>query len=122
MDLVLEDSSVGNRVSGYTDDSVTVNGEKFYNSLILHSSRELLMWRPQAVEEIAAEDIAELIKGGPEVILLGTGANMQLIDDHILSVAWQQQIGVEIMPTGAACRTYNIMIADLREVVAGLII
>lgn len=94
----------------------TVNG-----SFILSPRHLLREWAPVDIDSLLADHITEIIELKPELILLGTGAQLKFPAHSILAEIHQQRIGVEIMDTAAACRTYNILMAEGRFVVAGLI-
>jgi uncharacterized protein len=57
----------------------------------------------------------------PEVVLLGTGARQQFLHPSRLAPIYRAGVGVEIMTTAAACRTFNILVAEERRVVAALL-
>jgi uncharacterized protein len=58
----------------------------------------------------------------PEIVLLGTGATFVFPDPARLAPLRDARVGVEVMDTAAACRTYNILLAEGRNVVAALIV
>ncbi len=78
-------------------------------------------WSPSTLDELQAEHLQAIIAMAPEVVLLGTGETLDFPAPAILAELTAQQIGVEIMDTAAACRTYNILMNEGRKVVAGLI-
>jgi uncharacterized protein len=85
------------------------------------SPRHLLRdWAPTAIDELQAEHLEVIIELQPELVLLGTGAQLTFPDQQILVDLHRQRIGVEVMDTAAACRTYNILMTEGRFVVAGL--
>lgn len=94
----------------------TVNG-----SFILSPRHLLRNWAPSNIENLLADHLSEVIELKPELVLLGTGVQLTFPAHSILAEIHQQGIGVEIMDTAAACRTYNILMAEGRFVVAGLI-
>ncbi len=72
------------------------------------------------VESLTVDDLALLIETGPELILLGTG-NQQLLPDRDLMFAMARRgIGLEVMDTPAAARTFNVLVAEGRSVAAVL--
>lgn len=85
-------------------------------------SRENLTcdWTPQTYEELRPEHLTTLLAYEPELILLGTGAQLRF--PHVETMARVQQagVGLEVMDTPAACRTFNILVAEGRNVVAAL--
>ena len=86
------------------------------------SPRHLLRdWAPVNIEDLLADHLTAIIELRPELVLLGTGPQLKFPAHSILAEIHQQRIGIEIMDTAAACRTYNILMAEGRFVVAGLI-
>ena len=79
-------------------------------------------WRPASVQDLTAADLEPVLGLAPEVVLLGTGAHQQFPDSAILRILYEQRIGVEIMDTSAACRTYNVLVSEGRSVAAALIV
>lgn len=98
------------------DGMVTLNA-----SLIVSPEQLLTDWPPQTLAELQAEHWASVLALRPEVVLLGTGARLVFPPPAVLSACYQAGIGVEVMDTGAACRTFNILAAEGRNVVAALL-
>jgi uncharacterized protein len=90
-------------------------------SLIISPRRLLRDWAPQSIDELLAEHLAAIAALQPEVILLGTGVRLVFPPAEVLAAVQVQGIGIEVMDTAAACRTYNILMAEGRRVAAGLI-
>lgn len=86
------------------------------------SPRHLLRdWAPTNIDSLSAEHLNAIIELQPELVLLGTGPRLIFPSPAILADLHRQRIGIEVMDTAAACRTYNILMAEGRFVVAGLI-
>jgi len=86
------------------------------------SPRHLLRdWAPTDIDNLLADHLSAIIELQPELVLLGTGPQLKFPAHSTLADIHRQRIGVEIMDTAAACRTYNILMAEGRFVVAGLI-
>jgi uncharacterized protein len=109
------------RISAYTPDAIVVNDEPQNDSVIVSATAPPIWWPPNSVEEIDAAAIALLLEYDPEVVLIGTGARQIFPDMQLFSALYERGIGVEVMDTKAACRTFNIVAAEARRVVAGLI-
>ena len=95
--------------------------ETVKGSFILSPKHLLRDWEPANIESLLADHISDIIELKPELVLLGTGTQLKFPAHSILAEIHRQRIGVEIMDTAAACRTYNILMAEGRFVVAGLI-
>lgn len=100
---------------------IQIEDEVYTESLIL-TLQNLDVWSVDHVSQLKEDDFLNFSKLGAEVILLGTGENMVFLDIALTRPLINQGIGLEVMNTAAACRTYNIMISDGRKVAAGLIL
>ena len=95
--------------------------EIIQGSLIISPRHLIRDWPPAEVDSLQEEHLDALVELQPELVLLGTGSRLQFPEAGILASLHNQQIGVEVMDTAAACRTYNILMTEGRFVVAGLI-
>ncbi|HET9693757.1 MAG TPA: Mth938-like domain-containing protein [Steroidobacteraceae bacterium] len=111
-----------NLVRGYGPGQLRVNGQTHTASVILTPTTVIERWRPVSALDITAADLEPLLGLAPEVVLLGTGARQQFPDPAVLRILFEQRIGVEVMDTSAACRTYNVLVAEGRAVAAALIV
>ncbi len=91
-------------------------------SFIISPKQLVEDWLPGCVAELHEGHLEEILQLGPELVLLGTGPRQEFPDPALLAVVMQQQVGVEVMDTAAACRTYNILMHEGRNVVAGLML
>jgi len=89
-------------------------------SLILTPRQLITDWEPNQLEELEATHLETILNLEPELVLLGTGTRQQFPAMDILLPLHQAQIGIEVMDTAAACRTFNILVAEGRHVVAAL--
>ncbi len=110
------------KITGYDAEGVEINGKTFKESFILSPMEFISDWQPQDLSSLSVEHFAGLYEMKPEVIILGTGAKQVFPDREILKYLVQNRIGYEIMDTQAACRTFNIIMAEGRNVVAGMFI
>lgn len=92
------------------------------HNLLLMPERILEPWPVDALERLTPEDLSSLTLHRPEVILFGTGARQKLLHPTLLAPLAEAGIGHEVMDTGAACRTYNILLSEGRSVLAALIL
>lgn len=111
-----------NTVTGYGPDYIEVNRIRHVRSVILAVDAPVQAWRPAALEDVAAHDLAPVLALEPELVLLGTGAEQRFPGPELAAVLVQAHIGFEIMDTGAACRTFNILVAEGRRVVGALLL
>jgi uncharacterized protein len=109
------------RIESYTSSTICINGEQRTSSLIISPHVLIDTWSPQSFADIASQHIEQLIQLHPEIIILGTGRQWHFPTPQIFAQIRQLGIGFEAMDTGAACRCYNLLMGEGRNVVAGLI-
>jgi len=110
-----------NQFTGYGTGYVTVNGERHGRSLIVLPER-ILPWKVDSFEALAESDFEDLAALGLEVLLLGTGARLRFPAPVLTRALVAARTGLEVMDTAAACRTYNILLAEQRRVGAALLV
>jgi uncharacterized protein len=109
-----------NAFTGYGEGYVIVNGVRHASSMIVTAQR-VIPWDVSSFEGLTEADFAPLAQMGLEIVLLGTGARQRFPDPRLLRRLARAGIGVEVMDAQAACRTYNILIAESRRVAAALL-
>ncbi len=112
----------GYLIQAYDIDRVRIAGHDYLVSLAVSARQIVPDWGPTGVADLRPEHLDALLTLEPQVILLGTGRRQRFPDARIYSAVLARGIGVEIMDTGAACRTYNILVGEGRPVAAGLIL
>lgn len=108
-------------VTAYGSGWIEINRERHETSLIL-TPDQVAPWAAQSVETLDAVHFEAVTGLAPEVLLIGTGERLRFPPPALLRPLIEAGIGYEVMDTGAACRTYNILMSDDRKVVAALII
>lgn len=111
-----------NLFTGYGEGYVAVNGTRYTSSLVVSADRIVADWPAASIAQLTADHLAAIVELRPEVLLLGTGAQFSFPQAAILAPAYKAGIGVEVMDTPAACRTYNILLGEGRNVVAALVL
>jgi len=122
MKIAQETGPGGNRFTGYGEGYVEVNRARHTQSLVVGSDQLLVDWPAASVHDLNADHIAALAGLAPEIVLLGTGATFAVPEPALLAPLYKAGIGVEVMDTPAACRTFNILLAEGRNVIAALIL
>jgi uncharacterized protein len=117
-----EDAAGQNVFSAYGEGWVEVSGRRVSGSLVVAAERLLEGWAAGGIGSLTAGETATLVEWNPEIVLLGSGATFRFPDPAALAPLYQAGIGVEVMDTKAACRTYNILLAEGRRVVAALVV
>lgn len=110
-----------NTVTAYGPGFIEINAVRFTGSLILSPERAASAWTPRDFEALAESDFETLLALEPEIVLLGTGARQRFPRPALYAALTRAHIGVEAMDTAAACRTFNILSAEGRRVVAALL-
>jgi uncharacterized protein len=111
-----------NVVRGYAPGRLHVGERTHTSSVIITATVVIEGWRPSSMEDLTAADLEPVLGLAPEVVLLGTGAHQRFPDSAILRLLYEQRIGVEIMDTSAACRTFNVLVGEGRAVAAALMV
>ncbi len=93
------------------------------NAPVILTPQEILTdWSPPAIEALSIADFHRALAVDPEVILLGTGPMQAFPPTPLVTDILRRGIGFESMATAAACRTFNVLAAENRRVVAALIV
>jgi uncharacterized protein len=117
-----QDSNYGQyQIRNYQPGQIKVN-EQIYTKSLLIAPDFLQTWTPHSIADLREEDFALIAAQRPEVVLLGTGEKQIFPDPRLFRLLTEKNIGVEVMNTGAACRTFNVLTSENRYVVAGLLI
>lgn len=122
IDLRKDTPSGSYHIRGYEHKKVLINETYYESSLIVCSYTLIEKWRPQSLADLQATDWEPVIALKPKLVLLGTGSQLQFPASSILAPLIENKIGFEVMDTPAACRTFSILMAEDREVVAALLI
>jgi uncharacterized protein len=112
--------SAANTITAYGDDYVMVNGARHDSSVIV-TATEVKAWRAADFEHLNEEDFAALGALGADIVLLGTGRRQRFPHPRLTTALGAKRIGLEVMDLKAACRTYNILVAEERNVALALL-
>ena len=109
-----------NTITGYGEGYVMVNGERRNSSVVVLPDR-VEQWAVKGFEQLSTEHF-DFLKGlKAEIVLLGTGSRQRFPHPRLTAALAQAGIGLEVMDLQAACRTYNILVAEERKVAAALL-
>jgi uncharacterized protein len=109
-------------VRGYAPGQLRIGELEYSRSVIVSATTLIDDWRPQHIAELTAADLEPALALRPQVLLLGSGARQVFPSPELLAQLYAARIGFEVMDTGAACRTYNVLVGEGREVAAALLI
>ena len=110
-----------NLFTAYGEAYVEVNQARHEKNLIVLPERVVTEWTAASFATLAASDLEALHHLGCQIILLGTGGHLRFPPAAWLKPFAEAGIGLEIMDLPAACRTYNILAAEGRQVAAALL-
>ena len=117
------DSLAGtNTVSRHEPGTVWVNGTQWAHSLLLPWRGEVQRWPVDGLAMLAAAHFEQVLALKPELVIFGSGARLQFVSPALYRCLIEARIGIETMDTAAACRTYNVLAAEGRSVVAALLL
>ena len=122
MELNLDTGEGQYHIRGYGTGFIQINDEKVDHSVIVTPNKLIDPWPPQSLTELNATHFLLLFDLKPEIVLLGTGPRLSFPDPALLSDFYAKKIGIEVMDTAAACRTYAVLMAEGRKVAAALLI
>jgi len=108
-------------VTAYDHCSVEINAVRFDHSLLVLPEVAPMAWPATSFEALSGEHFALIQAHAPDVVILGTGPVQRFIHPHHIAALTARRIGVECMDNSAACRTYNILMAEGRKVALALI-
>jgi uncharacterized protein len=121
--LLAQDNPQGKyQIRNYRPGIITINELVYTESLIVTLTTLITPWPPRSVTELTQAHLMPLLEQHPTIVLLGTGSTGQFLSPSLLAPLFNQQIGVEVMDTAAACRTFNVLAAEGRNVAAALLI
>jgi len=117
--LSKEDSSV-NLIAAWKKGAILVGEDWLLGHVIISPETIIRDWGVDTPAALAVDHLESAIAMRPEIILVGTGAHLVLPEENLMQLLGERGIGVEIMDTPAACRTYNVLAHEYRRVIAAL--
>lgn len=110
-----------NAIARHGPDGVVVNGVTWTESVIVPWRGAVVTWGATSFDALTSEHFAALAGLAPELVLFGSGPRLRFPAPALLRPLIDGRIGFETMDTAAACRTYNVLLAEGRSVVAALL-
>lgn len=122
MKLQSDPHSGANAITGYGNGYVEINQIPYDHAVILKSDGAISEWPVKSFEELEAGHFAQMVDFKPELVLIGTGSRQRFPKPELLKPLIAAKIGFEIMDSQAACRTYNILVGEGRQVLLALLV
>ena len=108
--------------TAYGPDHVMVNGRRYDHSIVVSPEEVREDWNVAGFDELNEANFSYFLALRPDVLLLGTGSRQHFAHPRLYRSLTDAGISVECMDTPAACRTYNILAAEDRKVIAAILI
>ena len=108
-------------IQSYAADGFKVSGVDYKGSIIVTPST-VFSWEMKDITSLTADSFTMLSDQDIDVLLLGTGPSFQFITDDVKNAVKQYGFSLDVMDNGAACRTYNVLMAEGRRVAVALVI
>ena len=122
MKLQSDPHSGANTITGYGDGYIEINKIPYSHAVLLSSDGEILEWAVKSFEELSPADFTQMASLKPELIIIGTGKRQRFPKPELLKTLIDAKLGFEVMDSQAACRTYNILVGEGRQVLLALIV
>jgi uncharacterized protein len=122
MQFIRENANQANAIVACTDREVRLQGRSIADSVIVTRDAVIEHWQPPDVDAMSIGDFEALVALGPEVVLLGTGERQRLPGPALYADFAARGIGLEVMDNRAACRTYNVLLGEFRDVALALML
>ena len=115
-------SSAVNVIRAHGSGELRVNDAVYRGAVILSATTAIAEPNIHNLDDLVAVDVSRILALEPELVLLGTGERQIFPATSYGAQFLRTGIGFEVMDTGAACRTYNVLVGEQRRVVALLLI
>jgi uncharacterized protein len=112
----------GNVFTGHGAGYVRLGIVEYSDNIVVTPEKIVTGWAAGGFDALAPGDFAAIVALEPEVVLLGTGATMRFPHPRLTRALTDARIGLEVMDTPAACRTFNILAAEGRKVAAAILL
>lgn len=122
MKLHLTTAENNNLITAYGIDYIEINKQRYTQNLIVMPDALILDWQLTSFTDLSNDHFKQIADLKPEVVLLGTGATHSFLHPKHHQHLTDNGIALECMTTAAACRTYNILMSEGRNVAAALIL
>jgi uncharacterized protein len=122
MQFERDTASETHAIVGCADGEIRLLNGRYTESLIITRDAVFANWRPPPLEVLAIEDFAPLFQQPPDVLLLGTGRTQRLPAPALYAAFAERGIGLEAMDNRAACRTFNLLLSEFRNVAVALLL
>jgi len=120
MKFTLEPATQANLIRGYSQTRLLVGDRTVESSCIVTPKQLITDWGPASFDDLLPAHLEAIFALMPQVVLLGSGATQRFASAEVRREFAQRGIGLEVMQLGAACRTFNVLVQEERQVAAAL--
>jgi len=122
MKIALDNPAGVNAIRSYEPGRVQIREHYYTRSLIVLRDELLLGWEAHSAERLLAAHLEPIVARRPEVLILGTGETQVFPDPAVFMALMDLGVGFEVMDNAAACRTYNVLLAEDRRAALALML
>jgi uncharacterized protein len=120
MQFTLDNGDAAFQIKAYEKGLITVNEQTYDYPILVMPTHLIAPWGPHSFAELVPTHFDMILPYKPKLVILGTGKQHRFLPAILYAALINNNVGVEIMDTKAACRTYTVLMAEGRDVVAGL--
>jgi len=120
MKITLQTGPGVNLIRSFAPGELRVGEDVIRSSCLVAADSIATDWPPQRLAELTVAHLDRVLALQPEIVIIGSGTKQCFPDRAILTALLSKRIGVEVMDTAAASRTYNVLVAEDRRVVAAM--
>jgi uncharacterized protein len=122
MRFTQDSTAAAHLIRAYAAGELRINNDIYRDTVIVSASQVIVLPDIRDVNALVAFDPSRILGLDPELVLLGTGPRQVFPAASFRAQFLKAGIGFEVMDTGAACRTFNVLVAEQRRVVALLML
>lgn len=111
-----------NVITRHDADALWIGNVRFDHSLMVPWTGPVLRWDATRPEKLTADHFEAVLALKPELVIFGSGPRLKFVSPSLVRALIERRIGVETMDTGAACRTFNVLVSEGRSAVAALLL
>jgi uncharacterized protein len=111
-----------NAISRLDPDRLWVHQTPFTHSVLVPWRGEVQAWAASSTAELTAAHFEQVLALSPELVIFGSGPKLSFVSPQLYRALIERRIGIETMDTGAACRTYNVLVNEGRKVVGAILL
>ena len=117
---IAQDSDSTNSIHSYTEGQIIIQEQTITKSIVITPDKIIDDLLPENFEALDETHFARFAELEPEIVILGSGSTLRFPPPAYTATLLQKGIGIEVMATDAACRTFNVLLSEDRDVIAVL--